>query len=416
MAKGGKAKGKKAKAGDGSSNADYIDPATKALFKVQLKDLEEKLERAETKCDVLNIENLRFREDEKVRQQEQKDNFEGYKKSNGDTQEHIQDIKLELIGMNEKISSFKAATKSKFESFISLKNKEISALKGEHSDLDTYLLGLIQFRDTKKAELEERYRNLQANLDKIQNQHNATLYTLEQKNAHDRELLKKESINKVNSVAGEFRRVSNMQMAETTKRTNTENEAVVSQIAKLEEKEAELIFENNQLKNKFETTNFRLGRLEEMEACLSRKNHGSARLMALLSERATEVEDDLERTEQILNDTRSKLNNYDDGCFKPWQYDSENKKMVGEQKTLKEENGSLEELLAVESSENFRLQKVIDVVTVDLSRYILGASFHEVSRLEKLLALTAESGSEETKRRLQLLLGEDKVAALLENF
>ena len=48
--------------------------------------------------------------------------------------------------------------------------------------------------------------------------------------------LKKEMILRVNQVAAEFRKVSNKQMAETTKRTIRENVSINAQLAKMSDK------------------------------------------------------------------------------------------------------------------------------------------------------------------------------------
>lgn len=53
--------------------------------------------------------------------------------------------------------------------------------------------------------------------------------------------LKKEMVAKVNQVAAEFRKVSNKQMAETTKRTIRENVSINAQLGKMSDKTLELI-------------------------------------------------------------------------------------------------------------------------------------------------------------------------------
>ena len=53
--------------------------------------------------------------------------------------------------------------------------------------------------------------------------------------------LKKEMVMRVNQVAAEFRKVSNKQMAETTKRTIRENVSINAQLGKMSDKTLELI-------------------------------------------------------------------------------------------------------------------------------------------------------------------------------
>lgn len=55
---------------------------------------------------------------------------------------------------------------------------------------------------------------------------------------------------KVSQVAAEFRRVSNKQMADTTKRTIKENVSINNQLQKMSEKVIEAIQENDEKKIK----------------------------------------------------------------------------------------------------------------------------------------------------------------------
>ena len=62
---------------------------------------------------------------------------------------------------------------------------------------------------------------------------------------------------KVSQVAAEFRRVSNKQMADTTKRTIKENVSISTQLQKMSEKVIDMVEENDQsklkVKNEFKT-------------------------------------------------------------------------------------------------------------------------------------------------------------------
>lgn len=62
--------------------------------------------------------------------------------------------------------------------------------------------------------------------------------------------LKKDMIVKVSQVAAEFRRVSNKQMADTTKRTIKENVSINNQLHKVSKKVMDLVDENSKEKEK----------------------------------------------------------------------------------------------------------------------------------------------------------------------
>jgi hypothetical protein len=83
---------------------------------------------------------------------------------------------------------------------------------------------------------------------------------------------------RVNQVAAEFRKVSNKQMAETTKRTIRENVSINAQLAKMSDKTMELIQENDELKAKEKKQRQTIELLEANEKELAKKNHSSQKV------------------------------------------------------------------------------------------------------------------------------------------
>ena len=77
---------------------------------------------------------------------------------------------------------------------------------------------------------------------------------------------------RVNTVAAEFRKVSNKQMAETTKRTIRENVTINSQLSKMSDKTMEMISENDELKEREKGQKQHLQILEHNEKELMKKN------------------------------------------------------------------------------------------------------------------------------------------------
>ena len=90
--------------------------------------------------------------------------------------------------------------------------------------------------------------------------------------------LKKEMIQRVNQVAAEFRKVSNKQMAETTKRTIRENVSINAQLSKMSDKTMELIQENDQLKQKEKEMKQHIDMLEFNEKELAKKNSSNQKV------------------------------------------------------------------------------------------------------------------------------------------
>ena len=94
--------------------------------------------------------------------------------------------------------------------------------------------------------------------------------------------LKKEMVNRVNQVASEFRKVSNKQMAETTKRTIRDNVSINAQLDKMSDKTQELIAENDELRAKEKAQKQQIEMLEATEKEIIKKNHSNQKVKTLL--------------------------------------------------------------------------------------------------------------------------------------
>lgn len=83
---------------------------------------------------------------------------------------------------------------------------------------------------------------------------------------------------RVNQVAAEFRKISNKQMAETTKRTIRENVSITSQLTKMSDKTIELIKENDNLEEKVKKLKQQVELLEANEKELGKKNQSNLKV------------------------------------------------------------------------------------------------------------------------------------------
>lgn len=79
-------------------------------------------------------------------------------------------------------------------------------------------------------------------------------------------------MSKVNSVANEFRKVSDQQMVETTKRTIRENVSISQQLSKMSEKTMALLRENEALRMKEKELSTRVELLESSSREVTKKN------------------------------------------------------------------------------------------------------------------------------------------------
>lgn len=89
-------------------------------------------------------------------------------------------------------------------------------------------------------------------------------------------------VNRVNNVAAEFRKVSNKQMAETTKRTIRENVSIQAQLQKMSDKTMELIKENDEQKAHAKKQKQQIELLETNEKELIKKNHSNQKVIYVI--------------------------------------------------------------------------------------------------------------------------------------
>lgn len=106
---------------------------------------------------------------------------------------------------------------------------------------------------------------------------------------------------KVSQVAAEFRRVSNKQMADTTKRTIKENVSINNQLQKMSDKVVNMVDENDSRKIKDKIFKQQIDLLEDNEKELARKNVSNIKVIRLLTEKCR-------NQEAIINELEEKYN------------------------------------------------------------------------------------------------------------
>ena len=83
---------------------------------------------------------------------------------------------------------------------------------------------------------------------------------------------------KVESVAAEFRKVSDQQIADTTRRTIRENVAINQQLGKMSFKTEQLLQENDALKQTVKDLRMEIKILEEHEKAIVKKNKSNQKV------------------------------------------------------------------------------------------------------------------------------------------
>lgn len=300
----GKGKGKKKgggkKKGDKKAGAppppkaveEKITEDSKQFYMTQIIDLEQRLARYQAKCDKLQLSNdqLEGKLSQQLEDQEQVITFLKRK-----SQEQTE-LNLDLEEKSMVLRQAKEKERERLEQQISqLKEDSQRALDQaavENKVLQGQLESLENFR-LNKEKLEAEMTRKDEVIEQQQREHEEALYQLEKKAVLDKDRMKKEMVAKVNSVASEFRKVSDLQMAETTKRTIRENVAINQQLGRMSDKTMELIQENESLRAREAELRRQVDILEASEREVTRRNVSNRKVLTMLTDRAQGQEQQL---------------------------------------------------------------------------------------------------------------------------
>jgi len=307
--KGGKKSGKKKSASKTPSRLgvnidDVFNEVSKEFYLVQIRDLEQKISRYQEKCDKLELQNKELQDNFDQQAADKREIVSFLKKQLEIKSDEIIDLQGQLGGLEE--SRHTEREKCELE-VATLKTQMIQLkdqLTSENMVLGGKLASLEEFRAQREG-LMNKFAEMEELLKAQEKSHKEQIYQLERKAVVDKDRLKKEMILRVNTVASEFRNVSNKQMADTTKRAISENVAINSQLGKMSDKTMELISENDEMKTTEKAQRQNIEILEDNEKELMKKNAMHKKLIMMLSEKSREqeqcLEEFVEREEKIKN-------------------------------------------------------------------------------------------------------------------
>jgi len=286
------------------------------------------------------------------------------KKSLEQRGDEIADLKDRLIGLQQAKDSEKEAYEQQLQHLRTEFQETKDQLTSENMILGGKLASLEEFK-VQKEDLMAKMQALEDSLKQQENEHNEEIYKLERKQVVDKDRLKKEMVMRVNQVAAEFRKVSNKQMAETTKRTIRENVSINAQLAKMSDKTMELIGENDEFKVKEKKQKQQIDLLEANEKELAKKNHSNQKIIRMLTEKC-------KNQEQIISEYEIREEQYQE--------------LEAEADLLKQQSESTRDELSGLSKENELLED-------DLTRYRreLDEEKRNKRKLDKVLRDAAQS-------------------------
>ncbi|MGH0163829.1 UNVERIFIED_CONTAM: hypothetical protein FKN15_045821 [Acipenser sinensis] len=304
--KGEKKEKGKVKRGTPAGEKKIEQPLTeleKEFYLIQIRDLEERLERYQHKCDELEVREKDFSSEFERLTKDKKEIVSFLKRSLDQRADELADLTDRLIGLQQAKEAEKEACENQLAQLRHEFQESKDQLTSENMILAGKLASVEEFR-LQKEELMGRLTEMEEQLEKQGQEHQTTISNLEKKAVVDKDRLKKEMMVRVAAVAAEFRRVSDKQMAETTKRMIRENVSVTAQLSKSSSKSLELLQENQALKELEERQRQQLGVLEHGQKDLARKSLSNQKVVRILTEKCKEQQ-------YVLQEYMEKEHEYD---------------------------------------------------------------------------------------------------------
>ncbi|CAF4731977.1 unnamed protein product, partial [Rotaria socialis] len=171
--------------------------------------------------------------------------------------------------------------------------------EAENSELRNQVADLEIFRAKQESYLTRRQQQ-QDTLKFRQEDHVRKLASIKKKDQTDRERLIKDMIQKMNHVAADFRRASNKQMAETTKRTINENARIEQTVNEMEDITNRVHHENEQIQDANNHLHMGVQTLKKKEQQHAIQHATSAEIIQLLANMLQNQEEIIVRKQEEI--------------------------------------------------------------------------------------------------------------------
>ncbi|CAM4537924.1 unnamed protein product [Leuciscus chuanchicus] len=279
-------------------NGEELTESDKNFFRAQIRDLEERLERYQLKCDELEVKEKDLSSKINNVEKGKKDIVLYMKRTLAQKEDELNDL-AETLSRHQQAQE---AERESFELQLSMLRHELQENKekftSENMTLAGKLASLEDFSMQREKLMAER-RSLEQQLQNQKEEHQAQIYNLEKKAVLDNDRLKKEMLQHVAAVAAEFRRVSDQKMPETTMRAMQENLSVTAQLQLLSDKTQELLKENDALRARERQLKIENGITEPLLHEVTKKNVANQKVVHQLTEKCKQMQSEVEKCAKL---------------------------------------------------------------------------------------------------------------------
>ncbi|XP_043836776.1 cilia- and flagella-associated protein 157-like [Dromiciops gliroides] len=295
---GGKKKGKKGAPPSPKAAEEVITEEIRKFYQIQIQDLEKRILQYQKKWDEMAVKDKLFRAKFEQLAQNKKEIVSFLKCSLNQRVFEITDLNEQLQGLQISKEMEKDAFESQLAQVYHEFQESKDQLVSENVLLGGKLAALDEYR-VQKEELMAKFAVLEEQLKKEQEEYKDWIYTLEKNAVLDKDRLKKEIVQRVNKVAIEFRKVSALQMSETTRKVIQENMAVTKELAKVSNQSLQLYTENEELKGVTAEMAKQLDLLESNKKMMSNNRMNRLKVIWFLAEKCEEQQHRMEEAEKI---------------------------------------------------------------------------------------------------------------------
>ncbi|CAF4655892.1 unnamed protein product [Rotaria sp. Silwood1] len=292
---------------DENANAEpeiQMEEGTKQFYSTQIQSLRKKVTDLQEECDGYLVS-----------QQKNAERLETLKEirlgSRAYLGRQMDEINLEINHLNRQLrelDELKESERAELTKQINdLRTKDLQETKEKNENENHMLRSKLNSLDelkSKKETLLSEINQLDEQLKQQEHEYQEDIYHREKAAVLEKDKLRKEMGTRVNDLSSEFRRVSKMQVVQTTRQIILENVRLNNQMALIENDYNEFEAKNGNIREEKKSKSLEYSLLDERERMMAKKNRKTYQLIEKLTDECT-------ANEQFIASLDEKLSSFD---------------------------------------------------------------------------------------------------------
>eukprot|EP00066_Takifugu_rubripes_P024977 XP_011614243.1 PREDICTED: uncharacterized protein C9orf117 homolog isoform X2 [Takifugu rubripes] len=282
-----------------ASNYSGSDDKEKTLYLIQIRYLNEKLERCQLKCEQLEGKNKDLTTRCSLLENEKKDIVEYLKSALLEKEEEVDELTERLERQRQAAQEDRDAQEMLHNRLMQELQHQVTELTTENETLDGRLSDLEEFQRD-KDQLRFKMATMEKQLVSQEEEHQAALHRLEIDVLMEKERLEKETESRAASMQTEVEHLVNLRVPEAVRLVMKETMEVKAQFSQLSEHALVLTEENSALRERRSQLSVDVGNLEQMFKEVSRQSCVQKKTMEQLKGKYQRLEHELEDCREEL--------------------------------------------------------------------------------------------------------------------